>query len=169
MKRDRLAITVERKGTSSWIALRHPSHSSSMSGTQGTTLEEKAPRGVGFRGQTLKTIRTECACKSHTSSLLYYTWGTPGINNCGGPICRFPFRYWGNLLCAYWSPWSTFFLICFQNGTVRMSQKVLLQFFCKLWVALCYCHTSFLLYQSLPHPFWGGIYWARPMPLFSWI
>ena len=30
----------------------------------------------------------------HTSSCPNYTWGTPGINNCGGPIRRFPFRYW---------------------------------------------------------------------------
>ena len=43
----------------------------------------------------------------HTSSRPNYTWGTPGNNNCGDPICRFPFRYWGNLLCAYWSPWPT--------------------------------------------------------------
>ena len=30
----------------------------------------------------------------HTSSCLNYTWGTPGINNCGESIRRFPFRYW---------------------------------------------------------------------------
>ena len=30
----------------------------------------------------------------HTSSCPNYTWGTPGTNNCGGPIHRFPFRYW---------------------------------------------------------------------------
>ena len=36
----------------------------SMSGPQGTTLEETAPRGMGVRGQTLKTIRTECPLRS---------------------------------------------------------------------------------------------------------
>ena len=36
----------------------------SISGPQGTTLEKTAPRGVGVRGQTLKTIRTECAHRS---------------------------------------------------------------------------------------------------------
>ena len=30
----------------------------------------------------------------HTSSCPNYTWGTPGINNCGGTSRRFPFRYW---------------------------------------------------------------------------
>ena len=34
------------------------------------------------------------------------------------------FRYWGNLLHAYWSPWPTFFLICFHNGTVWTRQKM---------------------------------------------
>ena len=28
-------------------------------------------------------------------------------------------------------------------------------------------HTHFWSCQSLPHPIWGGIYWARSMPLFS--
>ena len=60
----------------------------------------------------------------HSSSHPNYTWGTPDINNCGRPIRRFPFRYWGNLLHASWSPWSTFFLICFCNGTVWMSQTM---------------------------------------------
>ena len=39
-------------------------------------------------------------------------------------MCWFPFKYWGNLLRAYWSPWPTLFLICFHNGTVWMSQKM---------------------------------------------
>ena len=30
----------------------------------------------------------------HTSLCPNYTWGTPGINNCGGPIPLFPFRDW---------------------------------------------------------------------------
>ena len=60
----------------------------------------------------------------HTSSRPNYTWGTPDINNCGVPISQFPFRYWGNLLRAYWSPWPTFFPIRFRNGTVWMSQKM---------------------------------------------
>ena len=61
----------------------------------------------------------------HTGSHPNYTWGTPGINNGVGPIHRFPFRYWGNLLHAYWSHWPTFFPIRFRNGTVWTSQKVL--------------------------------------------
>ena len=62
VKRDGLAITVERRGTSSGIALRHLSRPGSMSSLQRTTLEERLPpRGVGLQGQTLKTIRTEGA------------------------------------------------------------------------------------------------------------
>ena len=62
VKRDGLAITVERRGTSSGIALRHLSCPGSMSSLQRTTLEERLrPRGVGLQGRTLKTIRTEGA------------------------------------------------------------------------------------------------------------
>ena len=62
VKRDGLTITVERRGTSSGIALRHLSrlrlHAWSAKDHTG---RETALRGVGLQGQTLKTIRTECA------------------------------------------------------------------------------------------------------------
>ena len=66
MKRDGLATTVERRGASRGIALRHLSYpllhvQSARDHTGGKT----APKGIGFRGQTLKTIRTEGA------------WGSP--------------------------------------------------------------------------------------------
>ena len=81
VKRDGLAITVERRGISSGIALRHLScprlH---VQSAKDHTGREIAPRGVGLWGWTLKTIRTE---GPHTSSHPNYTWGTPGINNCG--------------------------------------------------------------------------------------
>ena len=60
VKRDGFAITVERRGTSSRIAFRHLSAPGSMS-AKDHTGRETAPRGVGFRGRTLKIIRTEGA------------------------------------------------------------------------------------------------------------
>ena len=60
VKRDGLAITVERRGTSSRIALRHLSrpwlHVQSAKDHNGG---ETAPRDVGLPGWALKTIRTE--------------------------------------------------------------------------------------------------------------
>ena len=54
--------TVERRGTSSGIALRHPSRSwLHVRSAKDHTGRETAPRGIGLRGQTLKTIRTEGA------------------------------------------------------------------------------------------------------------
>ena len=116
-----------------------------MSGLQRTTLEEKFPpeayvSGIRFSRQSgLKVPRGP-----HTSSHPNNTWGTPGINNCGGPISRFPFRYWGNLFCAYWSPWPTFFPILFRNGTVWTSQKVLFQLFfiLQLWFCAVFTRVS---------------------------
>ena len=54
--------TVERRGTSSGIALRHPSRSwLHVRSAKDHTGRETALRGIGLRGRTLKTIRTEGA------------------------------------------------------------------------------------------------------------
>ena len=66
MKRDGLAVAVERRGISSGVALRHLSSPRlHVQSARDHTGGETAPRGVGLRGQTLKTIRTEGA------------WGSP--------------------------------------------------------------------------------------------
>ena len=58
-KRDGLATTV---GTSSGIALRHLSRPwLYVRSAKDHTGRETAPRGIGLRGRTLKTIRTEGA------------------------------------------------------------------------------------------------------------
>ena len=65
VKRDGLAITVERRGTSSGIALRHLSRPQlHVQSAKYHTGGETAPKGIGFRGRTLKTIRTESAQRS---------------------------------------------------------------------------------------------------------
>ena len=62
VKRDGLAISVERRGTSSGIALRHLSHPRlHVRSAKDHTGRKTAPRGVGLPGWTLKTIRTEGA------------------------------------------------------------------------------------------------------------
>ena len=102
---------------------------------KGPHWRRDCPQRCRFQGSdSLGNQDWRCPGGAHTSLHPNYTRGTPGINNCGGTIHPFPFRHWGNLLCAYWSPWPTFFPICFRNGTVWTSKKVLLQFFCKLWL-----------------------------------
>ena len=62
VKRDGLTITVERRGTTSGIALRHLSHPwLHVQSAKDHTGRETALRGVGLRGQALKTIRTKGA------------------------------------------------------------------------------------------------------------
>ena len=62
VKRNGLAITVERRGISSRIALRHLSRPwLHVQYAKDHTRRETAPRGVGFRGRTIKTNRTEGA------------------------------------------------------------------------------------------------------------
>ena len=65
VKRDGLAITVEKRDTSNKIALRHLSHTwLQVRSTKDHTRKETALRGIGLRGQTLKTIKTEGALGS---------------------------------------------------------------------------------------------------------
>ena len=99
---------------------------------KGPHWRRDCPQKCRFQGLDSRQSGLKVPGGPHTSSRPNYTWGTLGINNCGGPIRWFPFRYWGNLLCAYWSPWPSFFLIRFHSGTVWTSQKVLLQLFFKL-------------------------------------
>ena len=94
-----------RASKSPWLHVR-----SASSHTGGET----APKGVGPRGQTLKTVRKKkrqsrlkVLWDPQTTSCPNYTWGTPGVNNCGDPIHWFPFGHLGNLLCACWIPWPT--------------------------------------------------------------
>ena len=62
VKRDGLATTVEMMGTSSGSALRHLSRPQlHVWSAKDHTGRETAPRSIGFRGRTLKTIRTEVA------------------------------------------------------------------------------------------------------------
>ena len=62
MKRDRLVITVERRGIAKGISLRHLSRPRlQVQSAKDHNGRETDPRGVGFRGRTLKTIRTEGA------------------------------------------------------------------------------------------------------------
>ena len=62
MKRDGLAIPAGRRGTSSGIALRHLSRPQlHVQSAKDHTGRETALRGVGLRGQALKTIRTKGA------------------------------------------------------------------------------------------------------------
>ena len=62
VKRDELAITVERRGTSSGIALRHLSRPwLHVWSAKDHTGRETALRGRGLRGRTLKKVKTEGA------------------------------------------------------------------------------------------------------------
>ena len=65
VKRDGLVITVERRGISSGIALRHLSCSQlQVPSAKDHTGEETALLGVGPRDRTLKTIWTEASGSS---------------------------------------------------------------------------------------------------------
>ena len=62
MKRDGFAITVERRGISSGIALRHLSRPQLHVRSERDHIGgDTAPRGIGLMGLTLKMVRTKGA------------------------------------------------------------------------------------------------------------
>ena len=61
VKRDELALSAEGRGTSSRIPQASKPHPAPCRIARDHTGGETAPRGLGFRGRTLKTIRTEGA------------------------------------------------------------------------------------------------------------
>ena len=113
VKRDGLVITVEKRGISSKIALRYLScpwlHVQSAGDHTG---EETALQGVGPRGGISRQSGLKVPRGPHTSPYSNNTWGTPGINNCGGHIrALYSFGHWGNFLLTkapgLLSSWST--------------------------------------------------------------
>ena len=56
------------------------------------TGEETALRGVGPRGGISRQLGLKVPRGPHTNPYPNDTWGTPGINNCGGPITKFSFE-----------------------------------------------------------------------------
>ena len=117
VKRDRLAITVQRRGTSSRIALKHLSRSQLH-----VRSARDHTRSVGFRGRTLKTIRTEDAQGSPVLIIPEELWVLITVGGGGNlSIC-----FWtlGQLTLGLLRPRPTFSPGCFHNGTVWMSQTL---------------------------------------------
>ena len=109
VKRDGLAIAVERRGISSGIALRHLSRPRlHVRSARDHTGGETALRGVWLSGVWLsRPSGLKVPGCPHTSSRPNYTWGTPGVNYCGGPIrLRYYFSYslscnWDSVLFSH--------------------------------------------------------------------
>ena len=128
-----------------------------MSGLQMITLEKRMPSETQAPGVRLsRQWGLKVPRGPHKSSHPNYTWATLG-NNCGGQTSRFPFRHWGKLLCAYWSPWPTFSLSHFCNRTVWMSHTLLFQLSSKLQLEICAVFTWVSDHARVSlTPFWEG-------------
>ena len=132
VKRAGLALTVERRGTSSGIALRHLSRPRlHVRSAKDHTGRETALRGVGLRGWTLKTIRTEGAPGAPSQTLILITPEEAQVLiTVGGQSVDFLLDT-GALTPCLLKLLAHFLPIHFCNGTVWTSQKVLFQLFFK--------------------------------------
>ena len=90
VKSDGLVTTMERRGISSGIALRHLSCPWLHVRSARTTLEKRLPSdaqapGVGLSRQSRLKVPGDPHISPHSNN----TWGSPGINNCGGQSVNF--------------------------------------------------------------------------------
>ena len=135
VKRDRLAVTVERRDISRELALRRLSCPQfPVRSVKDHSGGETVPRGVGL------SVRSGLKVSGgpHTSSHPNNTWEALWVLiTVGGQSVGFLWDTGTNFLCAHWSPWSIFLLIHYCNGTVRISQMRLLQSSFKLQLGLC--------------------------------
>ena len=126
VKRDGLVITVERRGISSGIALRHP-----------WLQRRDCPLRCRPQGSDSQDNWDWKCLGILTQAPVPITPEEPQVLiTVGGQSVDF-FGHWGNFLCAHWSPWSAFLPIHYHNGTVWMSQTVLFQSSFKLKLGLC--------------------------------
>ena len=148
VKRDGLAITVERRGTSSRIALRHlscPWHH--VQSAKDHTGEETALWGIGPRGCTLRTLRTEGAWGSPQTPILIMPEEPQVLITVGANQSIF---FWtlGQLSLCTLKPLVCFLPIHYHNGTVWMSLTLLFQPSIKLQLGLCAFFFFFFLVSN---------------------
>ena len=91
----------------------------------------------------------------HTSSCLNYTWGSPGINNCGGPSHRFPSRYWATYSMLTEAPGP---LPSGSASVMGLSGRAKRYYFsyslCRNWDSGLFSH-EFLIVPESPSPLLG--------------
>ena len=157
VKRDGLVTTMERRGISSGIALRHLSCPWLHVRSARTTLEKRLPSdaqapGVGLARQSGLKVPGDPHISPHSNN----TWGSLGINNCGGQSVDF-------LL----DPGATFSVLTEAPGLLSSWSTTIMGL--TGWTKCYYfSHPSsrnwdsavflvnFWLCWNLPHPFWGG-------------
>ena len=161
VKRDGLAITVEKRGTSRGIALRHLSrpqlHVLSAKDHAG---RETAPRGVGVRGRTQDNQDWRCPGVPTQAPAPITPEEARVIITVGNQSVDFLLDTGANYSVLTEDPGP---LSSQSTSIMRLSgwaETYYISSSVNCDLTLCYFHLSFSLCQSLPHPFWGGIYWA---------
>ena len=162
VKRDALAITVERRDTLSRIVLRHLSRPwLHVQSAKNHTGEEIALRHSSQGSDTQDNQNWRCPGVPQNAPILI----TPEIpqvlitmcGGAGGGIRWFPFEQRFNIMLTEapgpLSSWSV--SIMGLSGQANVTISVVLY---AVTGTLCYLHTCFWLCQILPHPFCGGIY-----------
>ena len=160
VKQDALAITVGRRGILSRIVLRQLRRLwLHVQSAKNHTGKETAPRHSSQGSDTQDNQDWRCPGVPQNAPILI----TPEepqvlITVCGGgggggnPLIFF----WTKVQhYAYWSPWPTFFLIRFHNGTVWTSKRY--DFSCPLccnWDSVLFAHV-FLIVPESPSPLLG--------------
>ena len=135
VKRDGLIITVERRGISSGIALRHLICPGLV--CQGPHWRRDCPLMCRPHGSDSQDNPDWRYLGVPTQAPILITPEETQVLITVGGNQSISFGHWGNFLCAHWSPWPAFFQIYYHNETVWMSQTLLFQSSFKLQLGLC--------------------------------
>ena len=156
VKRGGLVITVERRGISSGIALRHLScawlHVQSVQ--QPHLCRDCPPK---CRPQASDS-KGNCDWKYPgvpTQASILITPVEPWVLITVGGQSVDSFAHWDNFLCAHWSPSFAFLPIHYCNGTVRMSQTLLFHSSFKLQLGICAVFSRVSDRPESPSPLLG--------------
>ena len=136
VKKDGLAVTVEGRGTSSKIALRHskPPPAPCLV-CKGPHWRRDCPQRRRSQGSDAQDHQDWRCPGVPTQALVLITPEEPRVLiMVGGQFVNFLLDTGATYSVLTETPWPTFFLILFHSGTVWTSQKVLLQlFFTCIW------------------------------------
>ena len=140
VERDRLVITVERRGILNGTAFRHLSSPSAPCPVcKGRHLRRDCPLRHRPQGSDSQD-NLDWRCPGvPTQAPILITSEEPWvlITVCWGPISRFCIRHLGNFLCVHLSSWSTFLPIHYHNVAVWMNHMLSFQSSFKQQLRLC--------------------------------
>ena len=156
MKRDRLAITVERRVTSSGISLRHPRHPQFHVQSPRGHPGQDGPRRRGFKGSDSQDNQDWICPQVPTNSHFLITPEEPWeLITVGGQSINFLLGTRATFSVLTEAPGPLSYQSASIMGLSGQAKIYYFRFFCMLWVTLWSFSHEFLIVPESPSPLLG--------------